>query len=105
MNELVTRRLFLASSAGAIVAASALRAPASPPEPRTPDPLGPVPARTGPLGLRPGTPSRPSQGTVILLDGRTLEASHSTRWRIGPDKALLLAPEPDGTWSVLYAEC
>lgn len=104
MSAHVTRRAFLATSAGAIAAAATLRA-ASAPATSPPGPLGPVAGRTGACGLAPGSPSDPSRGAVTLLDGRTLVASHSTRWPIGPGKAVLIAPEPDGTWSVLYAEC
>ena len=103
MSAHTTRRAFLASSAIAIAAAS-LRASAAPATSH-PEPLGPVAGRTGPLGLAPGTSTGPSRGVVTLLDGRTLVASHSTRWPIGPGKSVLIAPEPDGTWSVLYAEC
>ncbi len=102
MSAPLTRRAFLAASA-ATAAASCL-APSLASD-RGPEPLGPVAGRTGPRGIAAGSAGRPSLGAVTLLDGRVMEVSHRTAWRIRPGKSVLIAPEPDGTWSVLYAEC
>jgi len=101
----LTRRAFLASSAGALAVVPVLTALAADRPPHRAEPHGPVPARTGPEGLAPGSPTDPSRGEVVLLDGRTLVTTHTTHWRIGPGRSVLIAPEPDGTWSLLYAEC
>lgn len=98
MNVPMSRRDFLGSVAVAAVAPAIVRA-----QPR-PEPAGPVYGRTGPRGIAPGTASRPSRGPVTLLDGRTLDAGHVTAWRIAPGKGVLLAPDGDGGWSILYAE-
>lgn len=100
----VTRRAFLASSTLAVSAIAGLRSVAIAETSRQADPLGTIPGITGPLGLAPGTTANPTRGDVVVLDGHILIASHSSSWRIGPGKAVLLSPEPDGRWSVVYAE-
>jgi hypothetical protein len=102
MSIPITRRAFLATSAEVVAVAAVIPAIArggTPPEPR-----GTVYGRTGPAGIRAGSPGRPARGRAILLDGRELEVSHATAWRIGPGKGVLLSPEPTGAWSILYAE-
>ena len=97
----VTRRTFLACSAGAVAAFPIVANAATA---QTDDPLGTVCGVVGLRGLGPGTATNPATGEVILTDGRTLVASQTTRRRIGPGKAVMLAPEPDGRWGVVYAE-
>jgi hypothetical protein len=104
MNRPVTRRTFLTSSALTVSACAVLQNAATAETSRLADPLGTVPGITGPLGLGPGTAANPARGDVLLQHGHTLVASHSSSWRIGPGKAVLLSPEPDGCWSVVYAE-
>ncbi len=102
MNVSITRRVFLASSAGAIAALAIVPAAALADD--RPEPRGPVYGRTGPGGISPGSSDGPSRGPVTLLDGRTIEASHVTGWRIGAAKGVFLGPNPKGGWSILYAE-
>lgn len=103
MNEQVTRRTFLASTAGAVALTSSMPRPAR--ARNVQEPLGPVVARTGSRGLTPGSRRDPTRSTVTMLDGRTLEVAHTSPMRIGPRKSLLVTPDPSGTWSILYAEC
>ena len=95
----LTRRAFVATCSGAIAALAldgrGLAHPA---------PTGPVYGRTGRGGIGPGTPSNPSRGEVILLDGRVIEATHVNRGSIPAGGSVWLAPEADGSWSILYAE-
>jgi hypothetical protein len=104
MSTDVTRRAFLVASAGAAATLAAAARPAAARDDPRPAPAGPVYGRTGPQGIRPGTAVAPSRGVVTLLDGRVLEATHVTGRGIGAGKSLLLAPDGEGKWSVLYAE-
>jgi hypothetical protein len=103
MSTPVTRRVFLVSSAEA-AALVAISPTLSLGDSRD-EPCGPVYGRAASSGLNPGTASSPSRGRVELLDGRSLEVSHETGWRIAPGKGVLVAPDGRGGWSVLYAEC
>lgn len=104
MTDLVTRRTFLASSAATVAACSLLQTTVTAETSHPRYPLGTVSGFTGPRGLAPGTRANPGRGEVVLHDRQTLVASQTTPWRIGPGKAVLLAVEPDGQWSVVYAE-
>jgi hypothetical protein len=104
MTAFVNRRAFLASSASAIAVLAVAGHAASRVDPR-PAPSGPVYGRIGPRGIGPGTTSAPSRGEVILLDGRVLEATHVASRGIRAGKSVLLAPDGDEGWSILYAEC
>ncbi len=102
MIDPLSRRAFLAKSSGAI-AALAVGRRALGASPRA-EPPGPVYGRVGPRGLAGGSSVAPSSGEVILIDGRVLRASHVGPRGIGAGKSVLLAPEGDRGWSVLYAE-
>lgn len=102
-NDAVTRRTFLATSAGALAAIAAGTSGAADLEAR-PAPSGPVYGRAGRRGIPPGTASAPSRGEVVLLDGRVLEVSHGTGRGIRAGGSVWLAPDGDEGWSILYAE-
>jgi hypothetical protein len=93
----VTRRAFIAASTG-LIAAFTIDCVRE--EPGLPPP-GTVYGRVK-GGLSSGSPDNPSRGFVTLLDGRTLEATHSGN-RIRPGKSVLLSHDGN-EWSVLYAE-
>jgi hypothetical protein len=99
----VTRRTFIAASAGAFAALAAGTPRAADLDAR-PAPTGPVYGRAGGRGIPPGTASAPSRGEVVLLDGRVLEVSHVTGRGIRPGGSVWLAPDGDEGWSILYAE-
>jgi hypothetical protein len=98
---MVNRRTFLITSAG-IVAAHSAAADSFSRQAEAPPP-GTVYGRVGVAGIPSGTSLAPSRAEIILLDGTSLEASHVSR-EIGPTRSVLLSPDPDGGWSVLYAE-
>jgi hypothetical protein len=98
---MVTRRTFLIASAGIVAthigAASSVSGHIEAPI------AGTVYGRVGSAGIPSGTSFAPSRAEVILLDGTSLEASHVGSG-IRPNRSVLLSPDPDGEWSVLYAE-
>lgn len=100
----ITRRDFLASSAGSLAAVAVAARPGLARDETSPLPAGPVYGRVGKRGIPPGTAEAPSRGDVILLDGRVLVASHETRQGIRPGRSVLLAPDGPGRWTILYAQ-
>jgi hypothetical protein len=98
---MVTRRTFLIASAG-IVTAPAGAAISLSDQVKAPC-LGAVYGRTGSNGIPAGASFAPSQAEVVLLDGRSLQASHVSRY-IAPNRSVLLSPDRRGGCSVLYAE-
>jgi hypothetical protein len=97
----MTRRAFLIGSAevmtafgGATIAISGRG--------KTPR-AGAVYGRAGRKGIRAGTSSTPSQADVVLLDGTSLQAAHISG-HIQPNRSVLLSPDMQGGWTVLYAE-
>jgi hypothetical protein len=104
MPTAVTRRAFLAMSAGAVATLAVADCPGAVPADARSAPAGVVYGRAGRRGISPGTASAPSRGEVILLDGRVLEASHGTSRGIGAGRSVLLSPDENGGWSILYAE-
>jgi hypothetical protein len=99
-----TRRTFLAASAGAVASLVVPNCPGAVEADARPTPTGAVPGRVGRKGISPGTDSAPSQGEVVLLDGRVLVASHVTSQGINAGRSVLLSPDERGGWSILYAE-
>jgi len=104
MFTAVTRRAFLATSAGALATLSVAACPKAVQAATRFAPTGAVYGRAGREGIPPGTASAPSRGEVILLDGRVLEASHDTSQRIRAGGSVLLSPDGRGGWTILYAE-
>ncbi len=103
MDDLLTRRGFLAASASTVAALGvAGRAVAR--IDRAAAPSGPVYGLVEAPGIGPATAHRPSRGRVTLLDGRVLEATHVASRGIGAGKSVFLAHEAGGAWSILYAE-
>ncbi len=100
--NVVTRRSFLSASAG--VAATLLVSDIAQGSPAHRAATGLVYGRVGAGGVPAGSDARPSRGTVMLLDGTTIPLSHAGSRPILPGKSVLLAPDTDGNWSVLYAE-
>jgi hypothetical protein len=98
---MVTRRTFLIASGG-VVAAHAGAADSLSGQAEAPA-AGTVYGRVGSAGIPSGTSFAPSRAEVILLDGRSLQASHVGR-DIRPNRSVLLSPDRRGGWSVLYAE-
>ena len=98
---MVTRRTFLIASAGIVAAhvgaADSFSGRADAPA------AGTVYGHVGPAGIPAGTSIAPSRAEVILLDGTSLQASHVSG-HIRPNRSVLLSPDPQGGWSVLYAE-
>ena len=92
MSIPVTRRAFLAASAGSVAALAAAR-PVPVRADSCPAPPGPVYGRTGVRGIPPGTARAPARGEVVLLDGRVLEVSHVNGLRIGAGRSVWLAPD------------
>jgi hypothetical protein len=103
MVTIVTRRAFLAGSAGSIAFLAAGPSGAAGAD-SSPVPTGPVYGRVGRRGIPPGTASAPSRGDVIQLDGRVLVACHVTGRGIRPGASVLLVPDAGCGWSILYAE-
>jgi hypothetical protein len=104
LPDTITRRTFLATSATAV---AALAVAARPEAGHADTPLASVGAVYGMArrhGIPAGTTSAPSRGEVILLDGRVLEATHVTSQGVRAGRSVLLSPEGDGRWSILYAE-
>ena len=95
MPTAVTRRAFLAASAGAVVTLAVADCPGAVPADSRPEPAGVVYGRAGRRGIPPGTASAPSRGEVILLDGRVLEVSLGTSRGIrrGPERLALVGWE------------
>ena len=104
MSTAFTRRTFLAASAGAVTSLVVTTRPEAVEADARPSPTGTVHGRAGRKGIPPGTASAPSQGEVILLDGRVLVASHVTSQGINAGRSVLLSPDEIGGWSILYAE-
>lgn len=104
MNPSVTRRTFLATSAGAVAACSALQTVSASAATRRDEQLGTVFGVTDRRGLKPGTATNPGGGRVILSDGSALTATHPSCWKVDPGKAVLVSPGADGRWTVVYAE-
>jgi hypothetical protein len=104
MPTAVTRRAFLATSAGAVATLAVADCPGAVPADSRPEPAGVVYGRAGRRGIPPGTASAPSRGEVILLDGRVLEVSLGTSRGIGAGRSVLLSSDGTGGWSILYAE-
>ncbi len=105
MPPIVNRRKFLATTSGAVAAFAAFSSgAASARVDRTPMPTGPVAGRTDERGIAPGTARDPSRGQVVLLDGRVIDVTHPGGIGIAPGRSVLIAPEADGSWSILYAE-
>jgi hypothetical protein len=98
---MVTRRTFLIASAG-IVTAPAGASISMSDQAKAPS-AGAVYGRTGSKGIPAGTSIAPSRAEAILLDGTSLQASHVSG-HIRPNRSVLLSPDPQGGWSVLYAE-
>ena len=98
---MVTRRTFLIASAGIVTAPTGAAISMSD-QAKAPS-VGAVYGRVGSAGIASGTSLAPSQAEVILLDGTSLRASHVSS-DIRPNRSVLLSPEPQGGWSVLYAE-
>ncbi|WP_435010842.1 hypothetical protein P12x_002128 [Tundrisphaera lichenicola] len=105
MHAPVTRRAFLATSTTGLAAVAIPAWPASARVVTRPEPTGPVYGRTGHRGIPAGSTSAPSAGDVALLDGRILRVSHESSRGIGARKSVLLSPDRNGRWSILYAEC
>jgi hypothetical protein len=104
---MVTRRGFLIAAAGAVVAHATTIAISA--QRRTPC-TGVMYGRTGRKGMRAGAsamPSNaevmPSNAEVVLLDGTSVQVAPISE-DICPNKSVLLSPDPQGGWSVLYAE-
>ena len=98
---MVTRRAFLITSAEVVTASGGGTFASSEPG-KTPS-AGAVYGRTGKMGIPAGTSSMPSQAEVVLLDGTSLRAAHTSAI-VRADRSALLSPDPQGGWSVLYAE-
>jgi hypothetical protein len=101
MNAPVTRRSFVAMAAGVVTTLGAGALPNT--LPATSLSAGTIYGRAGRRGIASGTLSAPSQGKIVLLDGATVEATHVSQ-KILPGKSVLLSPDGQGKWSVLYAE-
>jgi hypothetical protein len=104
ISTAMTRRDFLTTSAGAVAALAVVGRPGVVQADLHPMPTGVVYGRSGRRGIPPGIASAPSRGDVILLDGRVLEVSHVTSQAIGAGKSVLLSPDGNTGWSILYAE-
>jgi hypothetical protein len=100
----VTRRSFLAASAGIVATFAAIAVPDVVQANSVSEAAGTVYGRAGRQGISPGTSSAPVRGEVILLDGTALEASHVGSQCIRPGKSVLLSLDGSRGWSVLYAE-
>ena len=98
---MVTRRTFLVASAAIVAAPAGSAVPRSMQAKATC--YGAVYGRVGAAGILSGTSFAPSRGEVILLDGTLLQASHVSS-DIHPNRSVLLSANPNGEWSVLYAE-
>ena len=104
-SDAVTRRSFLATSAGIVATLAVAAVPRGllRADSRL-DPAGVVYGRAGRRGIPAGTSTDPSRGEVILLDETVIEASHVNRLDILPGRSVLLSPDGSGGWSILYAE-
>lgn len=99
----VTRRDFLATSVGAMATLGMTRQTEAEQADLRPARTGAVYGRAGRNGIPPGTVAVPSRGEVLLLDGRTLMASHVTSQYIRAGASVLLCPDTSGDYSILYA--
>ena len=100
-SMLIHRREFLQSTCAAAAAVGAAAIPGAAQSAAQRLPRGPVYARAGEGGIRPAR--RASRNEAILADGRRLAVSDAA-YRVAPGKSVLLTPEIDGRWTVLYAE-
>lgn len=99
----VSRRAFLGSSAGLALGLS-LAGPAPSRGATHHHRSGVLYGTAGRRGIPPAGAAGPARGDVLLLDGTTIAARHGSRHPIAPGKGVLLSPDGDGEWSVLYAE-
>jgi hypothetical protein len=100
----VTRRSFLGTSAGLVTALAASAAPHTTRANAILELPGAVYGRAGSKGIAAGTGSAPSRGEVNLLDGTRIEVAHAGGQHILAGKSVLLSPDENSEWSVLYAE-
>jgi hypothetical protein len=99
----VSRRAFLESSTG-IAAGLFLAHPAPAQVDARLKPAGVLYGRAGKRGIPAASSAEPARGDVVLLDRTTIVTTHHGRHGIGPGKSVLLSPDGDGGWFVLYAE-
>jgi hypothetical protein len=100
----VTRRVFIASSAGAVATLAVAAMPKSAQADTSPSPVGAVYGRVGRQGISPGTATAPATGKVVLLDGQTLDVPHVHRFGIRAGASVLLGSDAAGGWTILYVE-
>jgi hypothetical protein len=100
----VTRRSFLGKSAGLVIALGASAALHTPRVNATFELPGAVYGRAGSKGIAAGTCSAPSRGEVDLIDGTRLAVVHVGGQHIHAGRSVLLSPDDNCEWSILYAE-
>ena len=92
----MTRRKFVVASVG--MGTSLCLTGASSRVCRAPRP-GTLYGRAGEGGIAPG-----GIGQAVTMDGVRLMVSHPGRNPVRPGKSLLMSPDENGNWTVLYAE-
>jgi hypothetical protein len=100
----VTRRSFLGTSAGLVTALGASAARHTAKANAILELPGAVYGRAGTKGIAAGTCFAPSRDEVILHDGTRIEVAHVGGQQILAGKSVLLSPDENREWSVLYAE-
>jgi hypothetical protein len=100
----VTRRSFLELSVGIVATLTASAFPSDARSRSQSETTGVLYGRTGTTGIAPGTPSAPSRGDVVLLDGSVVEAANAASQLILAGKSVLISADGCGGWTVLYAE-
>jgi hypothetical protein len=104
ISDTITRRTFLATSSA--MAASLVIAGGSAFAKSAAHPMasGVRSGRVGPRGIPAGTALASSVGEIVLEDGSVVEASLTTSPGLHAGRSVLLAPDEQGGWSILYAE-
>jgi hypothetical protein len=100
----ISRRVFLSVTAGTLAAVAVTTSTVTAPANTNISAAGAVCGRALNPGISAAKPSAPSHGKVMLLDGQIVEVTYVNNQTIRAGSSVLMTPDENGAWSILYIE-